>query len=313
MSQDDERIARKLLDLTTRRDRVQIRNGITYLDGYALGNGTVELRSQVVRDRRMRMREVAEGPGMFLLYDGPDGFYVGRPTEAPSLVAPYYSDGISRFQSGLTTVGTNDWRFAAVGQPDTFDRVMCLFYGPTGLRATQENTLVNSAAGRGSGLMMDVPVQRSDLGLNYSHWYTEDNNGTGPNTFPTLAPPAILPDVFFNPENQRIFQNNTLSWAVAPGNLIKADGTIITTSGNPSPWPTSPGGSGGKSGRTASLVDLTLFVHVLSTGPDTITTTPYTYDPDTGVATAGDAFDTPYTHPGSGWLLRRVSYWTPPP
>jgi hypothetical protein len=56
MTQEDERIARKLLDLSSRSDRVQIRNGMTYLDGYALGNGTVELRSQVVRDRRMRMR-----------------------------------------------------------------------------------------------------------------------------------------------------------------------------------------------------------------------------------------------------------------
>jgi hypothetical protein len=52
--QDDERIARKLLDLGSRSDRVQIRNGITYLDGYALGNGTVEIRSQVARDRRRR-------------------------------------------------------------------------------------------------------------------------------------------------------------------------------------------------------------------------------------------------------------------
>ena len=54
MSQEDERIARKLLDLTSRGDRVQIRNGMTYLDGFALGNGTVEIRSQVVRDRRRR-------------------------------------------------------------------------------------------------------------------------------------------------------------------------------------------------------------------------------------------------------------------
>lgn len=62
MSQEDERIARKLLDLTSRGDRVQIRNGMTYLDGFALGNGTVEIRSQVVRDRRMRMVEAQEMP-----------------------------------------------------------------------------------------------------------------------------------------------------------------------------------------------------------------------------------------------------------
>lgn len=60
MTQEDERIARKLLDLSSRGDRVQLRNGMTYLDGYALGNGTVELRSQVVRDRRMRMRAEEE-------------------------------------------------------------------------------------------------------------------------------------------------------------------------------------------------------------------------------------------------------------
>lgn len=54
MTQEDERIARKLLDLTSRGDRVQIRNGMTYLDGFALGNGTVEISRQVVRDRRRR-------------------------------------------------------------------------------------------------------------------------------------------------------------------------------------------------------------------------------------------------------------------
>jgi len=73
MTQEDERIARKLLDLSSRSDRVQLRNGMTYLDGYALGNGTVELRSQVVRDRRMRMRaeEVAETIER-LWYRGPE-------------------------------------------------------------------------------------------------------------------------------------------------------------------------------------------------------------------------------------------------
>ncbi len=65
MTQEDERIARKLLDLSSRSDRVQIRNGMTYLDGYALGNGTVELRSQVVRDRRMRMRAAEENAARY--------------------------------------------------------------------------------------------------------------------------------------------------------------------------------------------------------------------------------------------------------
>jgi hypothetical protein len=68
MSQDDERIARKLLDLTSRSDRVQIRNGMVYLDGYALGNGTVEIRSQVVRDRRRRWNPDQTGWAAALIY-----------------------------------------------------------------------------------------------------------------------------------------------------------------------------------------------------------------------------------------------------
>jgi hypothetical protein len=71
--QDDERIARKLLDLGSRSDRVQIRNGITYLDGYALGNGTVEIRSQVVRDRRRREPVVIEGYAAAILYEVVNG------------------------------------------------------------------------------------------------------------------------------------------------------------------------------------------------------------------------------------------------
>ncbi len=71
--QDDERIARKLLDLGTRSDRVQIRNGITYLDGYALGNGTVEIRSQVARDRRRREPVVIEGYAAAILYEVVNG------------------------------------------------------------------------------------------------------------------------------------------------------------------------------------------------------------------------------------------------
>jgi hypothetical protein len=68
MTQEDERIARKLLDLSSRSDRVQIRNGMVYLDGYALGNGTVELRSQVVRDRRRRFVSSQEIINAVVLY-----------------------------------------------------------------------------------------------------------------------------------------------------------------------------------------------------------------------------------------------------
>ena len=71
--QDDERIARKLLDLTTRSDRVQLRNGMIYLDGYALGNGTVEIRSQVARDRRRRFIPIVEGYAAAILYEVVNG------------------------------------------------------------------------------------------------------------------------------------------------------------------------------------------------------------------------------------------------
>lgn len=88
--QDDERIARKLLDLSSRSDRVQIRNGVTYLDGYALGNGTVEIRSQVARDRRRRFVAEEEKKSLGAVFVGlfrrnSDGrFFVHPPIDTTS-------------------------------------------------------------------------------------------------------------------------------------------------------------------------------------------------------------------------------------
>jgi hypothetical protein len=254
---------------------------------------------------------------MWLAWEGPDGYYVGKPNETPTLVAPYYGDGIVRFLNALTALGANDWRFSAGGTPDPVDRVLMEFYGPTGLRVTRENMMEFAAAGgSGTALFFQVAVQNSPLSLNYKHWYTETDDGVGPNTHPVLAPNVILPGVFNDGPLSvtQPFANSELTWAMGNGTLANAAGTVIATSGHPSPWPNyGPSGPGGKEGRVGNAVGLTLFVHDLSPDPTVITTTPYTYDPSTGIVTGGTPFDTPYTHPGGEWTLRRVSYWTSSP
>lgn len=107
--QDDERIAKKLLNLSSRSSRVEIRNGMTYLDGYALGNGTVEIRSQVVRERRRREVSVTEiaSYAIAILY------YVDSPTEKTVWLRDDTDEPVQiatwpkRLATGFPSVSTN--------------------------------------------------------------------------------------------------------------------------------------------------------------------------------------------------------------
>ena len=317
MSQEDERIARKLLDLTSRGDRVQIRNGMTYLDGFALGNGTVEIRSQVVRDRRMRMRtqdEVA-APALFSLWEGPDGYYVVNGAGVPTLAAPYFDDfspgGI--FRAGFTVTGTNDWRFGALGGDSSFQIRNGLFYGPGGLAASFTTAALGiQATGTfGSGVLLGALDQRD--GIRQRYWHTQTASGNGPNMFPSTEPPFALPGQQFATSTSTVYQNADLTWAVRAGTLLKADGTTIAiTSGEPVPWPNIILNS-----QSACFVGLTLFVFSWPPTAPSVTFTPYRYDPDagpgTGTATQEDPIVMPYAGPGSGYILRYLSYWTPTP
>jgi hypothetical protein len=307
--QDDERIARKLLDLGSRSDRVQIRNGITYLDGYALGNGTVEIRSQVVRDRRMRMRDQAVAPALFSLWGGPDGYYVVNGAGVPTLVAPYFDNG-PIFRNGFTAVGTNDWRFSAVKNTDVPPQGDLLFYGPSGVTASYTVPFGHQLGGRSdSGLISNSLVQNSQDRVLQRYWYTETAQGNGPNTFPDIPDGFILPGLITS-DTGTIYSNADLSWAVRSGQLLKADGTLIPiTSGEPDPWPD----ISNINSQSACFVGLTLFVFDWPPVAPSITFTPYRYDPDTGTATAETPIVMPYATPGVGYTLRHLSFWSPTP
>lgn len=80
MTQEEERIARKLLDLTTRGNRVQERNGVVYFDGFALGVGAVELNRNVVRDRRRRQIPDSDVIGPIAGFDLWKDFYAENPS-----------------------------------------------------------------------------------------------------------------------------------------------------------------------------------------------------------------------------------------
>ena len=262
-----------------------------------------------MRRRLVWIQKPQQGEGLFLLYEGPDGYYVVAGESAPVLIAPYWDDqspfGI--FRAGFTTLGPKDWRFGATGLNLAGDNV--LFYGPSGITKRYVTPVgVKASFGLGSGILLGA-IDQND-GMRQPYWYTETAFGSGPNTWPDIPPRFALPDQNFGDNTGQIFQNADLSYAVRPGQLLAADGTLTPiTSGEPSPFP----GSVFSSGIGASFVGLTLFAYTWPPTGGSITFTPYRYDPATGTATAGEPFAKPYTDPGSGYTLRYVSYWTSNP
>jgi hypothetical protein len=253
-----------------------------------------------------------EGPALFSLWEGPDGYYVVNGAGMPTLAAPY-SDGDSPFgifRSGFTVTGANDWRYGAVGlRGDSVS--LNLFYGPSGLLSTQA-TASGVSAGNGaiyrSGLLTNAIDRNS--GIRQRYWYTQTASGTdGINTFPNIPEIYVLPGQKGSDESGTVwYANSDLSWAVCSGTLLKADGTTITiVSGEPDPWPNI-------FDKEACMVGLTLFVFDQNPTPPSISFTPYRYNPDTGTATAEAPITMPYAEPGEDYgPLRFVSYWTPTP
>jgi hypothetical protein len=266
-----------------------------------------------VRRRLVWIQAPQEGEGLFLLYDGPDGYYVQKVGSDLQFAAPFFDaenpSGI--FNLGLSAIAANDWRFSAVGVRDSGDRNV-LFYGPSGLLFSTPT--VEQAVQGSTGVFVNSTAWTSSVRQEF--WYDHTGqSGSGPNTFPDEPPIFALPNVSIPNPGILYSQNPTLTWAVTFNNIINSNGAgYPITSGVPSPWiSTSTFGPGGKEGRVGNLVELTLFVHDLTPDPDIITTTPYHYDPDAGTATAGTPFVTPYAHPGEPYSLRYVSYWTPTP
>jgi hypothetical protein len=279
--QDDERIARKLLDLGSRSDRVQIRNGMTYLDGYALGNGTVEIRSQVARDRRRRFIPQAEGSSyplkmLFYKYSGDNqGWYVGGWNQEPVFVAVDPSQpnpGLlwdnRLVLSGITATGPgpNDWLvggWKGVGNIHSvvfFDHTGLIFEAGPNFRAVKPNGLFASgwsllpndideiewATSSGATGQRQIPFGSHEFGY----------------VLPSVEPGQRLDNFFENPLRDYAVTNLTLSHAVFVGDRSGNTGTFP----NGNPWLASSSGAFTRLNtnlnaavRRSDLIGLTLY------------------------------------------------------
>jgi hypothetical protein len=278
-------------------------------------------------------RRAPQAPAMFLLWEGPDGYYVGKPSDAmPTKIVPYSSDSYSWgiFWYSLIALGAEDWRFTALGKSGPTENT--LFWWAPDENWPIRETLPPSPSGFGpvfvtKATVLSPPWQGDpSFGLmqralfqsefNQAAWHTEDGaSGVGA-IFPvgTSPPRFALPGVISPPGMG--YPNTDLSWYIMAAYLVKADGTRLDSDFPPT-FPVGNGNLTGGQGRTANAVGLTLFTHEVD--GSTITTIPYTFDveavPELGYApfTTGDTITTPYTYPGSGYTLRRVSYWAPTP
>ena len=256
-----------------------------------------------MRRRLVWIQGAAQEAIFYFLYQAPDGYYVVDAAGSATFAAPLSNtenpDGI--LPEGFTVTGPNDWRVCAEGRNGSGRNV--LFYGPSGLLYSlpaPSDDLVGTFTG--SGLITNSFTFTADT--SQSHWYTHlGTTGNSVNTFPADPPDFVLPNVTV-PAGDIIFYriNEDMSWATDGIELVKADGTKIPIiSGGPSSWPTR---------IRHSFVGLTLYRHV---HPDvnitSVTTTPYTYDPDTGTATEGAAFSTPITPPNPTWTHLYTRYW----
>ena len=248
---------------------------------------------------------------LYFLYYAPDGYYAMKSTGETHFIAPYVDtdNPYGIFDLGFTTVSDTDWRFCTQGplaSGGIINQVRISFYGTSGRVNTAINTNDDIAGtGTGSGLITNVLWLDDLASTRQMFWYSHlGTSGNGANTYPAFPPNFILPDVTLSYGSIGDYRVNAdMSWAVGPTELVKADGTkIAITSGAPSPWPDY---------TECSFVGLTLFVHSF---PDanTVNSTPYVYDPDTGTATAGTPFSIAVANPPDpGWSWGYLSYWTP--
>lgn len=122
MTQEEDRIARKLLDVTRRSDLVRVQGNDVYLDGFRIPtDGVVEVSARTVRDRRRRA-PTPEAGGIailrYLLQVQITSFDIqqGRPVNSGTIVSGsaqtsiYFSSGLSvlRFQP-LPNLSDDAW------------------------------------------------------------------------------------------------------------------------------------------------------------------------------------------------------------
>lgn len=333
--QDDERIARKLLDLGSRSDRVQIRNGMTYLDGYALGNGAVEIRSQVARDRRRRLvwiqKTVPDYPVKMLFerYDGvADGYYVGGWSQEPVFVAANpgtFNNSLFLYGITATGPGPNDWlvggdrRVGNIYSAVFFDHTGLIFEAGPNFRSVKPNGLF--ASGKASITAdIDEIAWATSSGATGQRQIPFGSNGFG-YVLPSVESGQRLDNFFEGPLRQFAVTNLTLSHAVFAGDRSINTGTFP----NGNPWLASSGGSFTRLDTNlnaaiprSDLIGLTLYErdqdfigeapwpnageHTLNITPHIITTG--------GTVTTGTPFPVVYQAPDpDAWFTWDASLW----
>lgn len=261
-----------------------------------------------MRRRLVWIQGAAAVEGLFVTYQGDNGYYTMTAAGVVQRVVPYfdatYNNGISPYS--LKTLGANDWRLTAAGTSNNYQTYSLIWYS-----ATTETGITLPfiwAQSPGRGIMLNAIYQ---LGVNQRAWYLESGTtGVGP-TYPvgTTPPYFALPGVESTSTSGQVpIQNADLTWAVCPDVLMDAAGTSYPiTSGAPSPWPYTFA-----SKLYASFVGLTLYVYGPPAGGN-LTMTPYTYDPATGTATAQTPIVVPCASIPAGTTLFDISYWTSNP
>lgn len=318
--QDDERIARKLLDLGSRSDRVQIRNGMTYLDGYALGNGTVEIRSQVARDRRRRLWIQGAVPDypVKILFDRGDSFgrlryWVGGWGSEPTDFTQIDTGAAWVQLYGITATGPgpNDWIVG--GRVNDMATTTVHFYDYQGLVREYVSSTLFAGGVVATGHLACGTFGNVTLGVKY-YWATLAANAIVSATTPPFYDRFVLPSVLSGNRLEApgwvaatmrnvVVPNPDLTYSVFSGQYPFSPNPI----GNP--WIASSGGTftrlstnlNSVIGRS-DLIGTTLYarnVFLTGRGPwaNPLIVTPHSINPTTGVVTSQSPKEVSYLLP----------------
>ena len=248
--------------------------------------------------------------GLFVTYQGDDGYYTMTAAGVVQRVVPYfdttYDAGI--FPFSLNTIGANDWRLTAGGFSG-YTTWSVVWYGPA---TTNSATLPSIWQASGANGLMLFGLYQSEF--NQRSWHLETGeSGVGP-TYPTGTTPPLfafpgIESTSTTPSTAGLpYHNPERTWFVAPDVLMDAEGNSYPIlSGAPDPWPRRDANN-----LYASFVGLTLYVYGPPTGGN-LTMTPYTYDPATGTATAQTPVAIPCASIPADTTLFDISYWTSNP
>lgn len=264
-----------------------------------------------------------------MLFEGPDGFYVGGWNQEPVLIAPLSNPTYPVIRlRGITATGKGqgDWLAAGWARDAAF-LWRIVFYGPAGLIA--EYTFADWSGILTAGHFASIDLQSADL----FRWATATANGTG--TSPDFIQGFVLPSVFagtrLNPlgsvtqtMRQSIVPNPALSYAVFLGD----ESANPATYPNGNPWLASAGGSFTRLSTDlnaaiprSDLIGLTLYERDqdflgaapwANAGEHTLTITPHAITTGGTVAT-GSTFPVKYQAPDPAqYFTWDASLWVQP-